>query len=422
MSRIFLNPTTVALPTASTLLALAASMGGLLSGAAAVAQQQPAVGLADAAERQEADDTSTEISRLIEQLVSERFADRVAARQELVKQGEAALDPVRAALQSAGREKRIRLQNVLTELESKTFRGRLEALQRRPSPATAARLPQWDRFQTLCGSSPEAVDYFIRLVQAESDLFRLSEGSPRDMRMPLQVRATQLEELHRQKKLPMDAFVAVLFLAGNNDIVLRTDTSTNVTACLAGDFERSLRGADQTFLRKLAGQWILRRNISVIRPLQFSRQHQLPEGLELARRTLRGRVRRGEGIPAMMLLKEQGSEADIAVLESLFDTQRADYNALAADQRLFTDEASKYVCQLSDVALSLAIAMRGGHPWNFGFREDPGNAPPARFAFTLGSAGFTSEEDRAAAREAYRVAYDGEAGDLQTNDREDRDR
>lgn len=348
-----------------------------------------------------------DVEFLIESLTSPVFSERTAAHKSLLSYGDAAIAPVKAALKTAGPEKTLRLKNILNRLEADTFSGRLSALEKTPTPESAARMPQWERYQSLLGTDRDAVDFYIRLVKSEAELFRLADQSVTSLRNPLQIRATQLAESNRNGELPIDSYAAVLLLASNNEVILRSDTSTNLTACLTGQFAEQLDSTDGKRLRRLAGQWILRRAISVPRPLEFARRHRLPEGLVLARRTLKGVLRRGDAIPAMMLLKEQGTRDDVEILESLFDQTRKDYNERAGQGILFRGRrtSDQYVCYHGDLALALAIAMRGGHPYEFGFNVDPRNAPPARFAFTEGTTGFSSEDQRQAALTKYREAY-----------------
>jgi len=350
---------------------------------------------------------TSEIDVLIRQLSSPEFAKRVEAKKRLGQMGEPAMAPVKAALASASGEQRTRLESVLRQLEAASFDGRLAALENAPSPTAASRLPQWSRFQAMCGSSRESVQLYLRMIQAETELFRIADRSVRSLRNDLQIRATELVAAKQKKRLTADSVAAILLLASNNEIPLRSDTSTNVTDCIHGDFERAFDSKDGALLLKLTGQWILRKPISVTRPLKFARQHRMPEGLELARRTLRGPVRKGEAIPAMMLIKEQGTKDDIEVLESLFDPRHPEYNKTGGEGVVFRGRKlnDQYVCRNADLALSLAVAMRGGHPFEFGFRADRRNAPPAKFAFTEASTGFISDAERAAALQAYRTAY-----------------
>ncbi|MCR9201286.1 MAG: hypothetical protein NXI04_21805 [Planctomycetaceae bacterium] len=378
------------------ILTLVVSVGG----------QAPAMGQVESAVARDSQE-ATEAAQLIQQLAASEYSKRIAAQKRLGQLGEAAIAPVKAALETSSGEQRIRLKSVLRQLEAASFDGRLAALQKSQSPSDAVKLPEWARFEALFGSSRQSVKLYERLIIAETELFRIADRSVPSLRTTLQIRAEELVDDKQKKRLSVDSVAAILFLASNNEIILRSNTSTNVTDCIHGDFEKALNGKDGDSLLKLVGQWILRKPISVSRPLKFARQYRMPEGLQLARRTLRGPVRKGEGAEAMMLIKEQGTRDDIEVLESLFDPRHPEYNKTGGEGVVFRGRRlnDQYVCLNADLALSLAIAMRGGHPFDFGFRADRRNAPPAQFAFTEASAGFISNAERAAALAAYRKAY-----------------
>ena len=94
----------------------------------------------------------------------------------------------------------------------------------------------------------------------------------------------------------------------------------------------------------------------------------------------------------MMLVKEQGDETDIALLESLFNNQTPLFRGARP-------RVPDYAVLNGDLALAVAITMQGQDPRDFGFAVGDDRSRP--FRFILETTGFSSEQARTAAHQAY---------------------
>lgn len=364
------------------------------------------------AEVQENDGQSPEVRQLVEQLGSRSFKTRADATKKLASMGASVVAPLKAALPTAGPAKRDRIEKLLTRLERDTFSGRLVELIDRPTLQTAELMPQWARFAEIVGRDSQSITFFARLLKAEEELFAIAANdadNPKNLQNQVSQRAVDFFKSSqiRSSKVSFsnDSFAALLLLASDEKIRLAGATSFHITDTLVDNFAGSLRTDDGPMYRKLIGAWILRKRINSAGPLLFATRHPMPEGLILARRTLRDTLRRPQAMNAMSLILKQGDVNDIALLESLFDPQNPDYNAKSGRKVIFEDKSGGYSCCFGDWAMAVAISMRDKHPFEFGFTSDKGNVPPRIFAFTEGSTGFANEEDREAAIAKYRASF-----------------
>lgn len=344
-------------------------------------------------------ENSQQISAWIEQLSSSSFEQRQAATAALLESGDVAISALQSAEKSATLEQRSRIQIVLQKLQQNSFTEKLKRLKSRPTESAAQEMQAWSRFSDLVGSDAASLALFIRLLEAESDLFTVAEKGPLQLRNLLEKRSSELllsarPGANRKRSFSVDAYAAQLLLASDQDLLLRGATSTNLNALLACPaFQTALESEDGTAYLRLVGAYILRDRIAVTAPLQFARRHRLPQGPVLARRILSGTVRGHEGLWAMMLLKEQGTADDIPLVEQLFDNQSV----------LFKDSAKTYLALNGDMALAVAIAMRNQDPRDYGFgQQEPRTG---EFRFALDTIGFDSDQDRQQARQKYQQTF-----------------
>lgn len=340
-----------------------------------------------------------QVLRWIEELESPSFATRQAATTGLLEIGNAALEALQEAEKSASLEQKSRIQSILQKLQQNSFAGRLQRLKARPTESAAGKMPAWSRFSGIVGSDAASLALFIRLLEAESDLFAVAEKRPSQLRNLLESRSAELllaarPGTVRKGSFSVDAYAAQLLLAADNDLLLRGATSTNLNTLLSCPaFQNALKSEDGEAYLKLVGAYILRDRIAVTDPLQFARRHRLPQGPVLARRVLSGTLRGHEGLWAMMLLKEQGTADDLPLIEQLFDNQSV----------LFNDSAKTYLALNGDMALAVAITMRNQDPRDYGFgQQEPRSG---EFRFALDTIGFGSDQDRQLARQKYERTF-----------------
>ena len=342
---------------------------------------------------------SDRVLRWIEELGSSSFATRQAATTSLLESGDVAIESLLLAEKSASLEQKSRIQALLRKIQQNSFAARLMRFQAQPTTSAAQQMPVWQLFSETVGTDDAALALYVRLLEAESELFATAEKDSSDLRTLLEKRSSELllsarPGAVRQRPFSVDAYAAQLLLAADQDLLLRGATSTNLSTLLACPaFQTALKSEDGEALLKLVGDYILRDRIAVTEPLQFARRNHLPQGPVLARRVLSGTVRGHEGLWAMMLLKEQGTPADISLVEQLFDNQSV----------LFNDSARTYVALNGDMALAVAIAMRNQDPRDYGFGEQ--EPREGEFRFALDTIGFHSDQDRQRARQKYEQLF-----------------
>lgn len=351
---------------------------------------------------QSAGSQQAEIGVWIQQLSSTVFAERLSATRKLREAGDASIAPLTVALGKAAPEQRVRIQSLLESLQKSSFAGMLNQLKGNPTAEMVARFPEWHRYSTIVGTSPQDRQFYIRMLQAESKLFTIASKDARALRTPLRSRAAELlqdtrEAVRKAELVNMDSYAALLLLAGNSKLILRGDTSTSLNSLLMSSaFEQQVKGLDGSRLLKLAGAYIQRPNIAVVDPLRFVRKFQTAEGLKLARRVLKSVLRGVDGQMALIVIKEQGDQSDLPLVESLVDHQ----GILTQGRRAAAGAIQSYTATNGDLALAVAHSLRGQDPREHGFSslDNVGD----EFRFALDTVGFLSDEARKSSRQKYR--------------------
>lgn len=337
----------------------------------------------------------------VQQLSSDAFAERLSATQKLREAGDAAVAPLKSALEKAAPEQRVRIQSLLETLQKNSFSGMLKQLKGNSTSEMVSRFPEWQRYLTIVGASPEDRQFYIRMLQAETTLFTIASKDARGLRTPLRSRAAELlqdtrEAVRNSKSVSADSYAALLLLAGNSKLILRGDTSTSLNSLLLSSaFEKQVVGLDGQRLLKLAGAYIQRPNIAVVDPLRFARKFETTDGLKLARRILKSVLRGVDGQMALIVINEQGDQSDLPLVESLFDHR----GILAQGRRTAASATQSYTATNGDLALAVAISLRGHDPRDYGFSRVENVGEDFRFA--LDTVGFMSDEARKSSRQKY---------------------
>ena len=344
------------------------------------------------------------IGRLIDQLGAEEFRVRQQAGRQLETVGQPAVEALEKIQQNGSPEQRLRAGQILERIQRDSFVGRLHRLEISLSKVDAQRLPMWTRYSEIVGRNESALRGFIRIMQAEPQLFATMMTEPRSVSPMLQTRVSEIAQsltpgVQSDQAVTADSVAAVLLIASDESIRLIGATSTTVSQLLLAETEfdaRLLASAEDSIYRKLAGAWVLRRGIAVQRPLVFAKTRRLSQGPILARRVLNGRLRGVDAWYAITLLAESGNESDLPLLESLFDNTSTLYSGR---NRLATDI---YRVEVGDAAQAAAILLHGDDPRDFGFPILSASQP---FTLIQGTAGFTSDEHRKKSRALYREKY-----------------
>lgn len=340
------------------------------------------------------------VAQLIQDLGSESFKVRRAARAALRKSGPAAIPALREVERTSTPDLKDQIQSILRDLERESFAGRLTQLQKTRTAADAKMLPEWSRFSKLVGSDRKSVELYLRLLKSEADLFGAAMNSPKTLPTQIQTRVAELTQSTRPasettEQFSVDSYAALLLLAGNGDTRLPGGSSTAVSAMLQHpQFLAAVRSPEQgQAFSRLVGAYILRERIAPAVPMAFARRHPIPEGPILARRVLKT-ARGTYPLSALMLLAEQGTVQDLPLLESLFQNK-----SILIGKR----DRTGYLVEIGDLALVVAIHLRGRDPRDFGF--DPKSDRTQAFRFVPETTGFESEELRAKARAVYAESF-----------------
>ena len=378
----------------------------VVSGSSAVAAQQQSA----AAETQVTKSvTEEELLVWIADLGAADFKTRLHASRQLQQSGDVAIVPLRNAIADATGESRLRMESLLKQLERDSFVGRLETLLKTPSANNARGLPEWERFAKSIGDSQDDILFFARLLKAEEKLFATAARKPQQLSELLEVRAAELIQTTRlppnaalAAPFSVDSYAALLLLAGNNSTRLLRGTSTDISALLNhAMFVAALGQEDGGRLRQLVGGYILRERIAVVVPLQFARSHRMPQGLQLARKVVQTALRGNNGMQAMMLLLEQGTSKDAKLLEAVFGNRGVLFKNV--NPRQLTSLSTDYSDCNGDLALAVAIRLRGRDPRDFGFGGPTDRTQPFRFSYD--STGFESEAAREEAKRKYAAEF-----------------
>lgn len=349
-------------------------------------------------QNQSAQTSQQQIQTWIQQLADADLTTRKTATQKLTESGPLAEAALKQALTSAGREQQLRINAILRRLSTGSFDRIRKTFCQSPTVPRATQIPGWQRFAEAVGQSEDDLQMFARLVNAAPQLFQAAFKSKSELRLKLESTASELLKagsagINLDKKFSVDRYVATLLLGSDNEVILRRATGSNLNELLTQpDFTKAVQ-ADATGdrIKRVCGLWVLRSYITPVQPLEFCRQHQLPEGAELARRTLKSALRGRNGLHALMLLRDLKQQEDLPLVESLFDHPGVLFRGSATGR--------DYSATNGDLALCVAISLRGEDPRDFGVTS--GSATETTFRFSFETIGFESDADRQSARQMY---------------------
>ena len=344
------------------------------------------------------------VAQLIEDLGADSFKVRLSARDALKNSGQIAIDALRKVEPTSTPDVKAQIRSILSYLARESFGGRLSQLQNTLTAEDASALPEWSRFSKLVGSDKKSVELFLRLLNSEAALFGTAMNSPKMLPAQIQLRVAELIQTTRpsstrKEPFPVDSYAAVLLLASNGEIRLPGGSSTGISAMLQQpQFMDLVRSPTQgPALSRLAGAYILRERIAPAVPMSFARRHPIPEGPILARRVLKT-ARGSYPLPALMLLAELGTVQDLPLLESLFMNK---FVLIGKRDR------TGYLVEIGDLALAVAIHLRGRDPRDFGFAPDSNRSQV--FRFVSETTGFKSGAARTASRAVYSETFSADA-------------
>jgi hypothetical protein len=339
------------------------------------------------------------LARWIEQLGSDDFATREAAGEQLLRAGSAALEALTEAAAHPDREIRFRAQRLLGLIQQHDLEQRLERfLSAKPGQEEA--LPGWRRFKARYGDLPGARAVFVEMQRADAALLAaLEEGSAAAARLLAQ-RAVQYQQFLQAggQQLTLGQIAAALFVAGEEDVMLSSQTATILFShCHQAAVRDALSGAGRGELPRMLIGAVVRRSDdeAAYSAMTVAFRYDLPDGIVAAERVLKGQIEEGPTRSthmaqyALMTLARLGGPAHLPLVEKLL-----------GDTALVTrmqENQTVYDVQLRDAALAAAVVL-SGQPLGKYF-DVPPNQPLDDLQvvfFNPRIIGFASEEKRAA--------------------------
>lgn len=361
---------------------------------------------------------SPEVAGLIERLGGASFADRESATRELVELGSAALPALREASSSQNLEVRYRSLRAVDAILEREHESKLQSFLDAESPADDV-LPEWPRYRDEVGDDRQSRELFAEMQRAERRLFRTMATGGKEASAALAKRVVELRnqyQLGGTHRVPMPHLAAAIFLAAGPDIEL--DASTNnvvIGLCNLNDFRPVIAGSGpQTDVaRRLLGCLIGRPGETDVNQLynrtRYGMQYDVKRTLVPARQLVERKTPDYRSQYGLLALGKFGGEEELALVEKLLSNETVLSKATGKDRKVV------YTCQVRDVALAVAIHMRGDDVDTYGFarlKQQP------QYLFMPNSAGFADDDARTKAFEKFGKLRESGTPEKQTEAKE----
>ncbi len=351
--------------------------------------------------------TEAGVKAMINKLSSASFSERQQASSELLRVAPEFVGLLENVATTSTGETQLRLRMILPQLRRRLFDDQLEAFLKQPSIETAQRLPQWGRFEKICGHDEEALSIFGQILAAESRLFATRLFAVHELPPLLEIRTEEIAGKcngQLDEEFPAAAVAAVMLLGSEPETRLVRATSTNISSALDDPrFSRLITdGVHSLCLRRIVEAWIVRNGIAAERPLLFAMRHNLASGRIVARRVIDSNSRRPDMILSLLCLARLNNATDLPLIESLLNNETVLWpqrgqigkNPVPGEAPLETN----YQVRTRDVALVAAAQLRGISPTDIGIAARASDVT----LFAVDSIGFSTDEARSRSLAAYR--------------------
>jgi hypothetical protein len=358
------------------------------------------------------DELQGTVDRLVGELSSPLFTKRQEAIKEILKLDAPAVGMLDAKLQVVAEPVAIQLRQVIQRLRKLLFDDRIHALENQQDGVTPAGMPDWDRFVRVTGNADDALPVYLEMLRAERTLFAARMFSSPELSEQLEERSKRLRDActgEVEEEFPVASAAALMLIASDEGVILRRATSTNISESLQDSrFAKLIKdGFHAKTLRAVTSEWFKRPGIAVDRPLLLSMEYQLPVGREIALRTLERPNYNQSAAYALLYLGLLRHSDALPEVERVLSAEAAarpiwpPRGTNAEDLAIGREVKSTYSVQVRDVALAVAIHLRGKKPQDFGVDVMSSD----QHLFALDSMGFNDDEERDAAIAMYRTAY-----------------
>ncbi len=370
------------------------------------------VGNVPAGQAAPVDDLQARVDGLVGELSSPLFPKRQKAVTQLLQLDAPAVPLLEAKLEYAPEAVAVQLRQVISNLRKRLFDNRLIGLNKTDDPAKLVGMPDWERFVAIAGSAEDALPVYLEMLQAEKALFADRMFSSSELTAHLEQRSTELRAAcdgQLDEEYPVASAVALMVIASDETVTLRRGTSTNISESLdEARFEKLITdGFHAEMLRAVTSEWLKRPGLAVDRPLLLAMKYRLPVGREIALRTLERPTYNQSTAHSLLCLGAFQQTDTLPVIEQVMNEAAATrpvwppFGKSVEEVSPGRDIKSTYSAQVRDVALAVAIHLRGRRPLEFGIKVTTSESQ----LFTLDSMGFNNDTDRNAAISKYRAAY-----------------
>jgi len=351
--------------------------------------------------------TEPQVREMIGKLASTSFSERQQASKDLLNVTPEFVSLLEDAAKSLSGETQARLRVILPQVRNRLFNDQLGAFLKKPSIETAQSLPQWERFERICGHEDDALSMFSQILEAEKQLFATRLFAVRELPAMLESRTTDIAKQFNgsaDEEFPIASVAAVMLLGSETETRLVRGTSTNISSALDDPrFRRIIQdGVYSRALRAIVEAWIVRKGLAAERPLLFSMQHDLAAGRTVAIRVIESKSRRPDMILSILCLAKLSDPADLPLIEALLDNETILWPQRGqVVKTLISGEApvdTNYNIQTRDVALIAAAHLRGISTTEIGSMARTSDVT----LFAIDSIGFSTDEARSKAFAAYR--------------------
>lgn len=357
-------------------------------------------------------DLQAKVDKLVDELSSPQFQARQTAVAQILELDAAAVVLLEAKLTTASERAANQLRQVIPRLRRGLFDDRVAALDRNTQPPALKGMPDWERFVNITGDPKEALPVYMEMLRAEGALFADRMFSSPELSVHLEERSKALREAcdgQVEEEYPVASAAALMLIASDESVVLRRATSTNISEALQDSRFGKLvtDGFHAETLRGVTSEWLKRPGIAVDRPLLLAMEYQLPVGREIALKTLERPVYSQSTAYSLLYLGLFKQTDTLAAVEKVLNDESASRPVWPPKGKAVVDLADgrqvpgSYSVQARDVALAVAIHLRGRLPREFGMSV----MPSSLHLFSLDSMGFESELERSAAFSKYRADY-----------------
>lgn len=359
-----------------------------------------------------ADALQKTVDGLVSDLASPMFPKRQKAVTQLLQLDAPAVALLETKLKTATEPVAVQLRQVIAKLRKRLFDDRVEALERDQKPSNLTGMPDWDRFVKVTGNAEAALPVYLEMLKTERALFADRMFSSSELSDHLEERSTLLRAAcngELEEEFPVASAAALMLIASDEDVVLRRATSTNISESLQDSrFGKLISdGFHAGTIRALTSEWLKRPGIAADRPLLLSIEYQLSVGREIALRTLERHVYNQSAAYSLLCLGALQQTDSLPAVEQVLNDETASRpiwpprGKTAGDLISGREIESTYSVQARDVALAVAIHLRGRRPNEFGMDVMSSEL----HLFTFDSMGFNNDDDRNSAISKYRAAF-----------------